>query len=68
VLGVRIRRLLYEADPVFADYDDGPAPGRLALGARQRQAPRALEEGELHSSLLKNVADRRPRRRSYHRD
>lgn len=24
VLGVRIRRLLYEADPVFADYDDGP--------------------------------------------
>jgi DinB superfamily len=24
VLGLRIRRLLYERDPVFADYDDGP--------------------------------------------
>jgi DinB superfamily len=24
VLGLRIRRLLYENDPVFADYDDGP--------------------------------------------
>jgi hypothetical protein len=24
VLGLRIRRLLHETDPVFADYDDGP--------------------------------------------
>jgi len=24
VLGLRIRRLLYERDPLFADYDDGP--------------------------------------------
>ena len=24
VLGLRIRRLVYERDPVFADYDDGP--------------------------------------------
>jgi DinB superfamily len=24
VLGLRIRRLLYERNPVFADYDDGP--------------------------------------------
>lgn len=38
VLGLRLRRLLYEDDPVFADYNDGP------IRQRNLQQPEPLGE------------------------
>jgi len=45
VLGLRIRRLLYEGDPILADYDDGPV--------RQRH----LQQPELLGEVLDMVMD-----------
>jgi DinB superfamily len=59
VLGLRIRRLLYERDPIFADYDDGP------VRQHNLQQPEPLgevldmvtDEHEQIARLLKTLPD-----------
>ena len=59
VLGLRIRRLLYEHDPIFADYDD--APVRRASLERPEPLPAVLDmivwEHEQIARLLERLPD-----------